>query len=551
METKEQLQTAPEVPVIADAPEQDSTPTWKAPKKKRRWPKVVIAVLLVLAALFFFVIRPMLGAGKELLAGAYLTSTAQMQEMTVSVSSTGTIQPIDSYNVSGMVTGEVLEAPFEVGDQVEKGDVLYRIDPGSAETALQQAQLSVQQAQLNYDSIVDGLNPKASGAGVVQKLHVKKGDLVSAGSPIADISDTSTMTLTVPFQSADAQRIAVGSSAQVTLAGTLETLTGTVESVANADLVGNGGALVRQVKIRVQNPGALTTSTTATAKVGSIACAGSGTFEANLTQTVVATGSGDVVSLNVSAGSRVSAGQVLATLGGSSAQTSLENASISLQNAQLSLQNAQDALDNYTITAPISGTVIEKNFKAGDTIDNNSLTAAGGTLAVLYDMSTLTFEMKIDEKDINKVQVGQEVTITADAVEGVTFSGVVDTVNINGTTVSGQTNYPVTVVINDPQDLKAGMNVSADIIVERAGTVLCVPVDAVNRGSDKPTIQVAQEGALDENGNVVDPSKLETREVTLGRNDNDNIEITSGLSEGEIVVWVNEVSNPFSAMMGM
>lgn len=551
METKEQLQTAPEVPVIADAPEQDSTPTWKAPKKKRRWPKVVIAVLLVLAALFFFVIRPMLGAGKELLAGAYLTSTAQIQEMTVSVSSTGTIQPIDSYNVSGMVTGEVLEAPFEVGDQVEKGDVLYRIDPGSAETALQQAQLSVQQAQLNYDSIVDGLNPKASGAGVVQKLHVKKGDLVSAGSPIADISDTSTMTLTVPFQSADAQRIAVGSSAQVTLAGTLETLTGTVESVANADLVGNGGALVRQVKIRVQNPGALTTSTTATAKVGSIACAGSGTFEANLTQTVVATGSGEVVSLNVSAGSRVSAGQVLATLGGSSAQTSLENASISLQNAQLSLQNAQDALDNYTITAPISGTVIEKNFKAGDTIDNNSLTAAGGTLAVLYDMSTLTFEMKIDEKDINKVQVGQEVTITADAVEGVTFSGVVDTVNINGTTVSGQTNYPVTVVINDPQDLKPGMNVSADIIVERAGTVLCVPVDAVNRGSDKPTVQVAQEGALDENGNVVDPSKLETREVTLGRNDNDNIEITSGLSEGEIVVWVNEVSNPFAAMMGM
>ncbi len=551
METKEQLQTAPEVPVIADAPEQDSTPTWKAPKKKRRWPKVVIAVLLVLAALFFFVIRPMLGAGKELLAGAYLTSTAQMQEMTVSVSSTGTIQPIDSYNVSGMVTGEVLEAPFEVGDQVEKGDVLYRIDPGSAETALQQAQLSVQQAQLNYDSIVDGLNPKASGAGVVQKLHVKKGDLVSAGSPIADISDTSTMTLTVPFQSADAQRIAVGSSAQVTLAGTLETLTGTVESVANADLVGNGGALVRQVKIRVQNPGALTTSTTATAKVGSIACAGSGTFEANLTQTVVATGSGEVVSLNVSAGSRVSAGQVLATLGGSSAQTSLENASISLQNAQLSLQNAQDALDNYTITAPISGTVIEKNFKAGDTIDNNSLTAAGGTLAVLYDMSTLTFEMKIDEKDINKVQVGQEVTITADAVEGVTFSGVVDTVNINGTTVSGQTNYPVTVVINDPQDLKPGMNVSADIIVERAGTVLCIPVDAVNRGSDKPTVQVAQEGALDENGNVVDPSKLETREVTLGRNDNDNIEITSGLSEGEIVVWVNEVSNPFAAMMGM
>ena len=557
METKEQLQPvpdtsdAPAVPEAPEAPEQDSAPTWKAPKKKRRWPKIVIAVVVILALVFFFVIRPMLGAGKNLLAGAYLTSTAQMQDMTVSVSSTGTIQPIDSYNVSGMVTGEVLEAPFEVGDQVEKGDVLYRIDPGSAETALQQAQLSVQQAQLNYNSIADGLAPKASGAGVVQQLHVKKGDMVAAGSPIADISDTSTMTLTLPFQSADAARIFVGQAATVTLAGTLETLPGTVESVASADLVGNGGALVRQVKIRVQNPGALTTATTATAKVGDIACAGSGTFEASLSQTITATGSGEVVSVNTSVGSWVSAGQVLVNLGGSSVETSLENASISLQNAQLSLQNAQDALENYTITAPISGTVIEKNFKVGDTIDNNSLTAAGGTLAVLYDMSTLTFEVKIDEKDINKIQAGQEVTITADAVEGVTFSGVVDTVNINGTTVSGQTNYPVTVVLNDPQDLKPGMNVSADIIVERAGTVLCVPVDAVNRGSDKPTVQVAGEGALDENGNVVDPSKLETREVTLGRNDTDNIEITSGLKEGEVVVWVNEVSNPLATMMGM
>ena len=551
METKEQLQAVPDTPAVQEAPPPESTPTWKAPKKKRRWPKVALAVVVILAAAGFFLVRSMLGAGKNLLAGAYLTSAAQMQDMTVSVSSTGTIQPIDSYNVSGMVTGEVLEAPFEVGDWVEKGDVLYRIDPGSAATALQQAQLAVQQAQLNYDSISDGLVVKTSAAGVVQQLHVKKGDMVSAGSPIADISDTSTMTLTVPFQSVDAARIAVGQTAAVTLAGTLETLNGTVESVAAADLVGTGGALVRQVKIRVQNPGALTTSTTATARVGDVACAGSGVFEANLTQTITAAGSGEVVSLNTSVGSRVSQGQILVNLGGSAAETSLENASLSIQNAQLSLQNAQDALENYTITAPISGTIIEKNFKTGDTIDNNSLTAAGGTLAVLYDMSTLTFEMKIDEKDINKIQVGQEVTITADAVEGVTFSGLVDTVNINGTTVSGQTNYPITVVIQDPQDLKPGMNVSADVIVERAGTVLCVPVDAVNRGSDQPTVQVALEGALDADGNVIDPSKLEKRTVTLGRNDTDNIEITGGLEEGEIVVWVNEVSNPLAAMMGM
>lgn len=84
------------------------------------------------------------------------------------------------------------------------------------------------------------------------------------------------MTLTLPFQSADAARISVGQSAQVTLAGTLETLPGTVEYVAGADQVGSGGALVRQVKIRVNNPGALTEAASATAKVGTISCAAGG-----------------------------------------------------------------------------------------------------------------------------------------------------------------------------------------------------------------------------------------------------------------------------------
>ena len=193
--------------------------------------------------------------------------------------------------------------------------------------------------------------------------------------------------------------------------------------------------------------------------------------------------------------------------------------------------------------------MIEKNFKAGDNIESSSLTAAGGNLAVIYDMSSLTFEMKIAELDINKIEVGQTVTITADAVEGETFTGVVDKVSINGVTVGGMTSYPVTVSILEPGSLKPGMNVSADIIVERVGEVLCVPVEAVNRGAEKPYVQVAPASALDENGNLTDISSLERREVTLGRNDDSYIEITGGLEEGEIVVWQNQVSNPFAAMV--
>lgn len=437
--------------------------------------------------------------------------------------------PIESYQVGALVSGEILEAPFQDGDRVEKGQLLYRIDPGSAATALEQAQLAVQQAQLTYDSTADGLRPRASGSGVVQKLYVKKGDMVSAGSPIADISDTSSMTLTLPFQSADAARISVGQSAQVTLAGTLETLPGTVEYVAGADQVGSGGALVRQVKIRVNNPGALTEAASATAKVGTISCAAGGAFEARLSQTITAQAGGEVTALNVSVGSRVSGGDQLVTLGGSAAETALQNAALSLQNAQLSLQSAQEALENYTITSPISGTVIEKNLKAGDQLDGSE----SGALAVIYDLEQLELKMNVSELDIGKIQPGQSVEITAEALPGETFLGTVEKVNINGTTTDGFTTYPVTILLSEYGALNPGMNVSADIIVEQAQQVLCVPTPAVSGGN---TVLVAQEGALGEDGSVLDPAKLETRQVELGSSSQDYVEILSGLEEGETVL---------------
>ena len=128
------------------------------------------------------------------------------------------------------------------------------------------------------------------------------------------------------------------------------------------------------------------------------------------------------------------------------------------------------------------------------------------------------------------MEAGQSVTITADAVEGQTFTGVVDNVSINGTTAGGATSYPVTILIKDYGDLKPGMNVSATIEGDRVPNALCIPVDAVNRGN---TVTVPGPGAMNaDNTAVADVSKLETREVTLGKSDGDFIEVTGGLEEG-------------------
>lgn len=134
-------------------------------------------------------------------------------------------------------------------------------------------------------------------------------------------------------------------------------------------------------------------------------------------------------------GDRVSDGQVIGVIDETDMATQIENARIQVENAQLSLKNAQDRLEDYSITSTITGTVIEKNVDVGDNVGGSSASGTSASyMAVIYDMSALTFDINVSDLDINKIQVGQKVEITADALDGESFTGVVDKVNINGAT---------------------------------------------------------------------------------------------------------------------
>ena len=157
-----------------------------------------------------------------------------------------------------------------------------------------------------------------------------------------------------------------------------------------------------------------------------------------------------------------------------------------------------------------------------------------GSLAVIYDLSFLKLEMNISELDLSRLQSGQLVEITADAIPGEVFEGRVDRVSINGTTTNGFTTYPATILLEEYGGLNPGMNVSADIIVAQLKSALTIPASAVQRGD---TVLVPQAGALSEDGStVIDPTKSEERTVTLGGGDGTYVEITSGLNEGEAVL---------------
>ena len=448
----------------------------------------------------------------------------------------GTINAADSYTVKSLVTGTVLTADFELGDSIEKGDILYTIDISDVENNLASAQLSVEQAQRNYDDIADMQNVRTKISGEVSSFAVAAGDAVQAGQTVATIRDTSVMLLAVDFPAAEAQSFAVGQAAQVMPDTTFEVLNGTIRSVSGADPAGDASLMTCTVTIAVPNAGSLTTAQAAVAQVNGVSSLNSAHFAYQREETVVAAASGTVSELCVREGSTVRQDDVLLRITGKDLDKQAQNAADNLRSAELRMSSAERNISHYTIDAPISGTIVDKKVKAGDKLSAND--AAMQNLCTIYDMSYLELKLNVDELKIRSLEVGQEVDITADAVPGETYKGVISSILVAGTTANGSTSYPVTVRIDDMGELLPGMNATAKITTASVKNVLALPNAALVRGSyvlvtkDSPSAANAETSMTAPDGYVY-------VKVTTGISDDDYIEVKSGLQEGDTIAYDN------------
>lgn len=491
------------------------------------------------------------------------TAIAQKRDISSELSSSGTLEAKDTYSITSMVEGEVLSADFEEGDQVQKDQILYEIDKSSMETELTSAGNSLTRAQSSYeDALADynqavsdysGNTYKATDTGYIKELYINEGDKISGGTKIADVYSDDIMEIRIPFLSGEAALIGVGNEAILTLVDSGEQIAGTVKAVANQETALSGGRLVKNVTIQVANPGGLTASMKATAQIGDMLGSEEGTFEASVDTTMNAdlASSVEIEALLVNEGDYVTKGTPIFRMTARTAdklvqsyKDSLDKAQESVESAQSKLESTQDSYDNYTIKAPISGQVITKNVKVGDNITKN--TSNTTVLATIYDLSSLTFKMSIDELDIQKVKVGQKVSVTADAQEGKTYSGTVTNVSLESTYSNGVSTYPVTVTMDDMDDLLPGMNVDGIITLAEASDALTIPVDALMRGNQ---VYVKDDSVKEAQGAV--PAGFRAVQVETGLTNDSFVEITSGLSEGDEVYVAESSANKGGAMMMM
>lgn len=496
-------------------------------KKNAKW---LIPAACVLAVLVLFWALKRSPEQQVTADPEYVQDAPQVQDVSNSLSGVGTLKPAQTYTVTSLVDGKILTADFEEGDVVEEGTVLYTVDSADAATNVEKAQIALEQAQRNYEKVVDRQYVRAEASGTVSVLKVKKGDEITSGQEVAIIRDSSTMLLSLLFPAVDAANFWVGQDALVTLDGTFEQIPGRVLSVTGTDALGTGNMLTRTVVVAVPNAGGLTTAQAATASVAGIHSIASAAFTYNDEKTLTASAAGTVTGLLVKEGDAVDKDAILIELSGDDLTESIQSASETLRNAELSMKNMEDTMANYTITSPIKGTIVQKNYKQGDSL------STGKEMCIIYDLSYLEMVISVDELNISALEVGQPVVITADAVNGQSYEGKVTRVSVAGNTSGGTTTYPVTIRIDQTEGLRPGMNANAEIVTAKSSQTLTVPNAAIIRGNyvlvttDSPSAANADESMTAPEGYVYVP-------VKTGVSGDDYTEILSGLCAEDTIAY--------------
>lgn len=209
----------------------------------------------------------------------------------------------------------------------------------------------------------------------------------------------------------------------------------------------------------------------------------------------------------------------------------VRSSELSVIKAQNALQDAKNTLADYFIRAPFDGIVASLDIQKGQTVGS----AAVATLITNQKVATLS----VNEVDAAQIKVGDKATLSFDAIEDLTLTGEVVAIDTIGTVTQGVVSYELKVVF-DSQDerIKSGMTANAAIQTDTKQDVLVVSSSAVKTQNGVSYVQVfdpplQQTGGTQGVTSAIAPRQIE---VVIGIADDTNVEIVSGLEEGQQVV---------------
>ena len=234
--------------------------------------------------------------------------------------------------------------------------------------------------------------------------------------------------------------------------------------------------------------------------------------------------------------------------------------------ARALLTRFSDVRARYDIVAPLDGVVTNLPVRAGETVVPGVQNSPSSTIMTIADMSLITAEVKVDETDIVNVKLDQLADITIDAIPNKTFKGHVieigNTAILRSTGVAAsQSNtssqeakdFKVTIALDDPPDeIRPGLSCSSKITTATRPKVLTVPIQALTirqkgelepKSKDKKQTDTRPDPAAEKARKeeiqgvfVISGGKAVFRKVETGITGATDIEVTSGLQEGDEIV---------------
>lgn len=444
--------------------------------------------------------------------------------LTATVNATGNIEPEAEVRLTFQQPGIVAEVFFEQGDAVKKGDVIARLETTDLELALAQAQASLEQAR-NGLAQAETAVENAKAQEIIATANYSR--TVSGARP----SEVSAARAALAAAQANLDKLKAGPTA--------EDLAAAEAALRNAEAALRQAQSAYDVAFKL-NPAGIAASPAAL----QLEQATNNYNSAKAQYDKIAAGA-DAAQIKAAEQQVLNARANLDKVLTPARQFDLDQAEAQLQQARLQVKNAeiqvasannqvrlaeiqvkqaQRRLDQASLKSPIDGVIAALNVKAGEAVG-----AGGQPAAVVVDLSKYYIDITVDEVDIAKVKVGQEVNVTLDSLPGVEVKGKVTRISPTSKLVNGVVSYDVRVSVDAAKDveLRSGMTANASIVLDRRDGVLLAPNWAVrrDRNSGKTFLTVR-----------VNDQQVTEVEVKTGLRNDAFSEILSGAKPGDVVV---------------
>ena len=533
-------QSAVETPTPAGAPGSAPTPP-KSKKKRKKTTRRIIALVLVIA-LGFGLYRHF---GKKEGAGEQqvVKDTVMYGSITSTVEGSGMVKAKNSETITLATAGTVTDVFVTEGQQVMAGDPLFTYDSPAAEKEVRDAKADIEgyQKKLNaaYKDIA-ALTLTAPYAGkLLETAQLAVGDEVS-GQKVATLVDDTRMRLTQYFSYAYEGELYAGQTVQVSIPALMATVEGTVEKVHMVKRVTSEGSELFSAEIVVPNAGVLAkdmeASATAVVNGETVYPYETGKLDYYRTSALTVP-TGTVVSTNLLDYLSVSAGQLLVQVNGENTENTIFDLEQSLQKAQKELEEAEKNAAYANAVAPIDGMVIGLSITPGQEI------TASATALTISDTNTVTISATVDERNVSYLKVGMGVNLNQ---WGNPSFGTISSVSLSSSVNNGVATYPFTIEADNADGtLQINSNINYNLTASQSDNCLVLPIQAVRtvglEDGTSATVVYLKADSMPDNAielpysDETIPEGFYPVQVEIGIQDNNNVEIKSGVEQGDEV----------------